>query len=313
MVSRNHQPNQKIHGTASPPVIFAVGPQKKETKTPHMRYDQPMSKPSSSPEISSLLKQMEQFEATESRANTGTGARREGSKFEVLLASLWVKLGEYCEAQGAQGNDVQGNGSRWYRKLTVDKRDLLLPLGRRQGTAVPNATPPRWLESEYGVTELVAKFPGVREACARYAPDSGPFAGDDYQQMFDGLSTEFDDTIVLVQDNILHEKILLEYKTAKSSKKVQLDANVHERLSFQMMQYLEAALRYTRCSLAVFANGAFIRYRNKYHVNFHVQADRLANFAWFSMEHLSAQEEYARFADGLVTWLFTGAKRTGGG
>ncbi|MGB4189876.1 MAG: hypothetical protein WBJ58_07955 [Syntrophales bacterium] len=234
-----------------------------------MRYDKSVERPSSSESISSLLRQIQNFEATESKANTGTGARREGSKFEALLASLWMKLGKHCEIHGAQGTDVQGSGSHWYRKLTVNNRDLLLPLGRRQGTAVPNARPPRWLESEFRVTDLVARFPGIRKARDQYAPESGPFAGDSYQSMFDGLSTKFDDTIVLIQDNILHEKILLEYKTAKSSKKVQIDANVHERLSFQMLQYLEAALRYTRCSLAVIVNGAFIRYRNKYHVKAH--------------------------------------------
>ena len=92
--------------------------------------------------------------------------------------------------------------------------------------------------------------------------------------MYAGLSTGFDDTIVLEQDGVLFEKILLEYKTAKPKhgKKVtpRVDANAHERLTFQTMQYLEAATRYPACSLMVIANGAFSRYRNKYHVQFHV-------------------------------------------
>lgn len=104
----------------------------------------------------------------------------------------------------------------------------------------------------------------------------------------------------------MREKILLEYKTAKSSKGRQIDGNAHERLSFQIMQYLEVATRYTKCSLMVLANGAFIRYRNKYHVSFHVQAERLKNFAWFSMEHACTAPEYTCFLTGLLAWLFDG-------
>jgi hypothetical protein len=76
------------------------------------------------------------------------------------------------------------------------------------------------------------------------------------------------------------------------------------------MQYLEVATRYTKCSFMVMANGAFIRYRNKYHVNFHVQADRLSNFAWFSMEHACTATEYTRFLSGMLSWLFEGTPRT---
>ncbi len=130
--------------------------------------------------------------------------------------------------------------------------------------------------------------------------------------MYAGMSTGFDDTIVLVEAGVLREKILLEYKTAKSSKGGQIDGNAHERLSFQIMQYLEAATRYTKCSFVVFANGAFVRYKNKYHVNFHVQADRLSNFAWFSMEHACTSNEYARFLASLLSWLFEGMPRASG-
>jgi hypothetical protein len=115
--------------------------------------------------------------------------------------------------------------------------------------------------------------------------------------------------VVLIDAGTLREKVLLEYKTAKSTQGRQIDGNAHERLSFQIMQYLEIATRYTRCSLVVLANGAFVRYRNKYHVNFHVQAARLRNFAWFSMEHASTQEEYAHFLEGLLDWLFDGTPR----
>lgn len=127
--------------------------------------------------------------------------------------------------------------------------------------------------------------------------------------MYSGLTTKFDDTIVLEEAGVLREKLLLEYKTAKSSKGTQIDGNAHERLSFQVMQYLEVATRYTKCSLIVITNGVYVRYRNKYHVNFHVQADRLSNFAWFAMDHACTQPEYLGLADSLTQWLFTGRPR----
>lgn len=118
--------------------------------------------------------------------------------------------------------------------------------------------------------------------------------------------------MVLVEAGVLREKVLLEYKTAKSTRGRQVDGNAHERLSFQILQHLEVATRYTRCSLVVLANGAFVRYRNKYHVTFHVQTDRLRNFAWFAMEHACTVDEYARFVTGLLGWLFEGRPRSKG-
>ena len=115
--------------------------------------------------------------------------------------------------------------------------------------------------------------------------------------------------MLLIEGGVLREKILLEYKTAKSTRGTSIDGNAHERLSFQIMQYLEAATRYTRCSLTVLANGAFVRYRNKYHVNFHVQADRLSNFAWFSMDYACTAAGYDRFVSGLLAWLTDGTPR----
>jgi len=253
---------------------------------------------------------MEQFEAGASRANTGTGARDEGAKFEVLVGTLWKEMAEFCRLSGARSSTIHGVGTRWFHELIVEDRALFLPFERIQGTKNQPST--RWLETDFGVTDLVNAYPGVDQATGRYAPPTGPYAGEDYPGMFHGLSTCFDDTIVLVEAGVLKEKILLEYKTGKSSNGRQVDANVHERLSFQMMQYLEAATRYTRCSLVVLTNGAFARYRNKYHVNFHVQADRLANFSWFSMEYACAELEYLSFLTGLANWLFEGTERKQG-
>ncbi|GIK18344.1 MAG: hypothetical protein AMXMBFR77_11320 [Phycisphaerales bacterium] len=255
---------------------------------------------------------MEAFEASESIANTGTGARREGEDFERLIARLWLSIRGLAEAGGATVSVVAGARSRRYAKLTVGTRSVFVPTSASDGVTNPNAEQSRWLEVVFGVTDLIAAFPTEVEAVRKYAPEAGPYAGPRYPTIYNGLTTKFDDTVVLVDGGVLREKILLEYKTAKSSAGRQIDGNAHERLSFQIMQYLEVATHYTKCSLMVMANGAFIRYRNKYHVNFHVQADRLKNFAWFSMEHACTTTEYTRFLTGLLSWLFEGTPREQG-
>lgn len=268
--------------------------------------------PALSQEMQALAQSMEAFEASESVPDTGTGARREGEDFERLIARFWLCFRRVAESGGARVTTVAGVGKRRYAKLTVGQRSISVPTSASDGLTDASATPPRWLEVEFGVSELVAAFPNEAEAVRRYAPEAGPFAGQQYPTIYSGLRTEFDDTVVLEEGGVLREKILMEYKTAKSSAGRGIDGNAHERLSFQIMQYLEVATRYTKCSLMVMANGAFIRYRNKYHVNFHVQADRLTNFAWFSMEHACTATEYNRFLMGLLSWLFEGAPRATG-
>ena len=259
--------------------------------------------------VQDLAERMETFEAEASRANTGTGSRREGAGFERLLGELWEGVRLAAVEDGATCTFVRGAGKRRWAKLTNETRSLYLPNNPETPLSNPDHQPSRWLEVDFDVTELVAAFPGLAEAVLRYAPQGGPFTGDNYPRMFEGLSTRFDDTAVLEDGGVLIEKILFEYKTGKSSKGVRLDANVHERLSFQVMQYLEVATRYPACSLVVFANGAYSRYRNKYHVNFRVQADRLRCFKWFDMQDASTAAEYLAVVRGLTSWLKTGQDR----
>lgn len=167
----------------------------------------------------------------------------------------------------------------------------------------------RRLDLSYSVGNLIAAFPGTRQAIGRYSPDTGPFSGESYPRIYENRTTRFDGAVVLVENDVLREKILLEYKTAKSSQGISIDGNVHERLSFQILQYLEVASRYSACSLAVMANGAFARYHNKYHPNLHVQADRLSVFRWFDMEYLATVSEYGRFVAGLRDWLLASRPR----
>lgn len=195
----------------------------------------------------------------------------------------------------------------------MDDRSLYLPDSRRVGASPVSigSGDPRYacFDRTFQVSDMVKKCPGNAEAIRRHSPPHGPYAGDKYPQMFDEMTTKFDGTVLLEQNRTLKEKILLEYKTAKSSKGRQIDGNAHERLSFQVLQYLEISTRYTHCSLVVLANGAFSRYRNKYHVNFHVQADRLTNFAWFQMDHLCVEPEYLNLALRLSNRLLAGDDR----
>lgn len=260
-------------------------------------------------ELRELAGLMEVFEATESQQKTGAGARREGSQFEGLARRWWqAAIDHLAAAQGVGATRFNDwDGKTWVRLQRGDRAALIRSTS--PGESLP-ATEQRWLERTFSVDELVGRFPGMAEAIERYAPDSGMFAGAKYPEMFRALTTDFDDTIVLEEGGILKNKILLEYKTAKRAKKspTKLEGNAHERLSFQMMQYLEVATHYTRCTFWVVVNGAFSRLRNKYHVNFHVQSDRLRNFAWFEMVHASTAAEYLALYLHIESFLLDGGE-----
>ena len=261
-----------------------------------------------SPKLKQICDQMEAFEASGSVANTGPGARREGSDFEKLVAKMWSELAILATKSGAAKYALQPVGSSHYVRLVYGERSLVIP-AIPTSAALGESVNDQWLQVDFEVNDLVKNFPGPKAVTERYAPKTGHYKGPEYPRIYDGLKTRFDSTVVLIDRGVLKEKILLEYKTGKSSKQRQIDGNAHERLSFQIMQYLEVATRYTRCSLAVIANGAFVKYRNKYHVNFRVQADRLSNFAWFTMDHWCTSHEFERFLLGLLCWLLEGKDR----
>jgi hypothetical protein len=255
--------------------------------------------------LSALYSEIESFEAPPSKPDTGTGARREGSDFEALVLRWWDALADLFAATGAKGEVVAAPSGARMRVCHHAGRSLYLPTQRRAQQARDPDVPGEWLRTQFLVSELVRAFPGEEEAIARYAPAQGPYAAGNYPSMYAGRGTKFDGTLVLAEAGVLKKKILLEYKSAKR-KGESLEGNVHERLTFQAMQYLEVATRYTHCSLVVVANGAFARYRNKYHVAFHAQADRLSNFAWFGMRFLCTRDEYEEFASDLMGWLVRG-------
>ncbi|MGI9012762.1 MAG: hypothetical protein ACR2GY_00765, partial [Phycisphaerales bacterium] len=276
------------------------------TLCPSIWYNRGMTAEFPTEVLTEIATRMEMFEAGASIANTGTGARREGGDFEKLVYQFWSASASYCVERGAKTEWVPGPRSRLWLRLIVDDRAVFIPtLEPLSGSS--GRSPKGWLDLDFLVDDLIAAYPGQAEAVNRYAPTTGPYAHEKYPEQFSRMKTKFDDTIVLEEAGVLKEKILLEYKSSKSSKGRQIDGNAHERLSFQIMQYLEVATRFTRCSLAVVTNGSFARYRNKYHVNFHVQADRLASFRWFEMDHLCTTSEYARLFNRLVSWLFNDA------
>jgi len=256
--------------------------------------------------IRDAVASMVSFEASESRANTGTGSRREGDDFERRLAAgLWDAVAAFlvARAHSVEGAVARGRqGHQGHLRISVGTRSLWIPARDVSGFS-PVQNGQRWLARSYAVQEMIDNYPGTAEAVARWAPDVGPYAGSDYPELYSGLSTKFDAVVLREERATLKEKILIEYKTAKASKERQIDGNAHERLSFQAMQYLEVATRYPRCSFVVMANDAFVRYRNKYHVSFRVQADRLSCFSWFEMQHLCTSSEYLRYIGGLVGWL----------
>lgn len=254
-----------------------------------------------------LADKMESFEATASQINTGAGSRREGSQFEVLARHWWqTAIDQLSSEPGVTTTRLNDSAGKTWIRVECGPRAVVV-----RSTVQDYSLPPsrqRWLECTFRVDELVDGFPGTANAIDRYAPDSGIYAGASYPTMFEKLTTDFDDTIVMEDGGVLKNKVLLEYKTAKRAQKSpsKLEGNAHERLSFQMMQYLEIATRYTRCTFWVLANGAFSRLRNKYHVNFHIQSDRLRNFAWFEMVHASTASQYLDLFDRLEGFLLEG-------
>ncbi len=265
--------------------------------------------PPPSKSLLALFRVIEDFEAADSVANTGAGTRRDGESFEKSIARMWELLGADAKKAGAALDHVRTPRGKAYAKLTVDDRSLFLPSTVPDSECVVFEGEANWLETTFLVSDMVAAHPGTEHVVEHFAPHEGSFASDAYPGIYAGLSTKFDDNITLTEKGKLHEKILLEYKSAKSSGDSRIDGNAHERLSFQIMQYLEIATQFPTCSLVVMANSAFVRFRNKYHVNFQIQAERLSVFPWFHMRHHCTRNGYHLFTTSLMQWLFENTPR----
>jgi hypothetical protein len=175
--------------------------------------------------------------------------------------------------------------------------------------SVTEDIPSAWLLRKYLVSDLLAEHlgPGPYSFAPPTEKDSKRFHGDAYPSLFEGRSTNFDFSGALVVEGTLKEKLLFEYKYAKSSNGDSVDGNVHERLAFQALQYVEIALRYPSCSLNVIAGQAFAEYRNKYHPAFNQQAARInETFQQAQMRFAACRSDYIALFDCLAAFLLDG-------
>lgn len=255
--------------------------------------------------IKSILKAMEDFEGEETKHNIGAGSRVDGKKYEDLISDLWTLVKSFAEQQGATSSIVR-NKSRNHVKLSVKNRSLYIPLYGKH--TYDKKEENSALNLSFFVKDIKDKIDSAHNNTAQdYAPRNGVYAGSNYPKMYEGMQTKFDDTIVFEDNGNVVEKLLLEYKTSKASNGKKLDGNAHERLSFQMCQYaniVQSGL-YKNCSLVVIGNGAFQRYRNKYHLSFHMQEEMLRKFIpGFSCKFAFSKIEYTDFLVPILSWLF---------
>lgn len=174
---------------------------------------------------------------------------------------------------------------------------------------VTEDVPPAWLERKFLVADLVKAQlgPGPYPFAPPTEQDSKRFHGDSYPEMFAKRTTNLDFSGALVAEGVLKEKLLFEYKYAKSTNDDSIDGNAHERLGFQVLQYVEIALRYPSCSLNVIAAQAFSEHRNKYHPAFNQQAIRLNEmFRQVQLRFAACRSEYIALFDCFAYFLFHG-------
>jgi hypothetical protein len=255
--------------------------------------------------LEDIARQLEVFEAKKSVSNTGAGTRRDGRAFEDLMLKFWSSFADYCESKGANLYFVKSakQGKKIYVVVEHKGRKLVIPAEDSGQTSVVKYAP--WLKRTYTESEILAANADLMPLVAASAPKKGRFAGILYLKMFEKKKTEFDDTYLLIEDDHLVLKGFLEYKTAKSSKGKAADGNAHERLSFQMLQFLEIQpIINAKCRLDVFANGAFVRYENKYHFAFTRQIARLSSAFDFSASYNSAVNDYLERVSELEKWIF---------
>lgn len=265
------------------------------------------------------------YEGEGSRAGEPAGSSERGREFEVIVASSFSRTIRHF----AQQNHFVVTAGRIGNNTAVkvahrDKVILFAFAGREterrlvQGLQVEapllqGIDPERlseWIRMSYAVEIWTnPRLPQLDER--GWIPKSDErivYADDRYQELYAGLTTSFDATIVyLVKQEeryYLHKKCLVECKSAKSSGGERVDGNAHERFSFQNLEYLEIATLYPRCELLLLTNDAYVRYRNKYHSGFGVHALRLSNaFSWYHFRIVTTTEQYLQLFRSWEEWL----------
>lgn len=251
-------------------------------------------------------------------AGVPAGARAEGGEFEAAVKRAWTTFAS--EVSRTVGTvlivNPQRHGQR--RAVKIESRrgpwavywDYSSDIAELADGEVTEDVPPAWLERKFLVADLLEAQLGPGPY--RFAPlterDSALYHGDAYPALFAGRTTNFDFSGALVAEGALKEKLLFEYKYAKSSNDDSIDGNAHERLGFQVLQYVEIALRYPSCSLNVIAAQAFSEYRNKYHPAFNQQALRLnETFQQVQLRFAACRSDYISLFDCFAYFLLDGS------
>lgn len=260
--------------------------------------------------------QIASFEDAPSKAGRPTGSAKGGFSFEGLVAKgLNQVIGALMSLNGATPHFVLVGSpsprklktkdgifaiSKHHRQIVFRMRDIIS--GEAHNT--PLALKEQWLKRTYKVEEWYnAK---IAELSSKgWIPEDGEvFSGSNYSKIHKDLTIEFDGTVLFIEEGVLQWKVLLECKSAKSSKKGRIDGNAHERFAYQNLEYLELAALYPRTQLLLLTNDAFVRYRNKYHTGFGVHGIRLANaFAWYDFDMVSTASQYIRLFERWHEWL----------
>lgn len=274
--------------------------------------------PNEQKQLVRIAEKVAHFESGPSERGLPAGAHRGGGDFETVVRDCW---GDFVVAlgSGVVADNFQMNG-RTYTALTSSDGRRVMYFGRQiqasniLKTLAHREIPEAWLEVKFRVKDLLRDHLG--ESVYDFAPptahDSPKYHGKNYLKIVEGRTTNFDETIALTEDGVLVEKMLFEYKSAKSSSGNAVDGNAHERLSFQALQYLEVAQRYTRASFNVLASSAFAKYKNKYQPAFNQQAVRLGDaFAFFIMRYLSCESEYKMIYTALADFILKGTRVPG--
>lgn len=254
--------------------------------------------------IDSVANSLARLEAAPSKRGLPAGSARGGRQFEHAMHVAWRSLLKALAKAGCHLT-AASSGDRYMTVVSspTNKRRLLLgikpsALGARVTTKRVDEVPPMWAETKYLVSALIEKHLG--RGPLPFVPegpeDSRNFSGPNYPRIFAGKTSEFDFTAVCEEAGTLVEKMLFEYKSAKSTKGITVDGNAHERLSYQTLQYLEIASGAPNISFNVIASSAFVHYHNKYHATFNQQAIRLGDtYRFFVMRFVSSLSEYRRF------------------
>ncbi|WP_297859261.1 hypothetical protein [Meiothermus sp.] len=260
--------------------------------------------------------QIASFEDDPSKAGRPTGSAKGGFSFEGLVAKgLNQVIGALRGLHGATPHSVLV-GTLSPRKLKTNDGIFAISKDQRQivfrmrniisgeTLTTPIVVKEQWLKRTYKVEEW---YDGkIAELSSKgWIPEDGEvFSGHNYSKIHKGLTIEFDGTVLFIEKGALCWKVLLECKSAKSSKKGRIDGNAHERFAYQNLEYLELAALYPRTQLILLTNDAFVRYKNKYHTGFGVHGIRLSNaFAWYDFDMVSTASQYVRLFKRWHAWL----------